>query len=143
MALNVAVDIGGTFTDLIGYDESTGRVYQAKSSSTPGDLVQGIMRCLEKSGLDIGQLVNFIHGSTVAINTVIELKGARTALITTEGARDVYKIGRGNRPNAYDIFFKRPVPLEENVIGIRTVASSDLVDVTGPCRRYKGGARPF
>lgn len=111
MALNVAVDIGGTFTDLIGYDESTGMVYQAKSSSTPGNLVLGIIRCLEKSGLDIGQLVNFVHGSTVAINTVIEQKGARTALIVTEGTRDVYKIGRGNRPDAYDIFFKRPVPL--------------------------------
>jgi N-methylhydantoinase A len=111
MALNVAVDIGGTFTDLIGYDESTGTVFQAKSLSTQGDLVQGIMRCLEKSGLDIAQLINFVHGSTVAINTVIELKGARTALIVTEGTRDVYGIGRGNRPNAYDIFFKRPVPL--------------------------------
>lgn len=111
MALNAAVDIGGTFTDLIGYDESTGRIYQAKSSSTPDNLVLGIMRCLEKSGLDIGQLINFVHGSTVAINTVIEQKGARAALIVTEGTRDVYKIGRGNRPNAYDIFFKRPVPL--------------------------------
>lgn len=87
MALNVAVDIGGTFTDLIGYDEETGRVYQAKSSTTPADLVQGIMRCLEKSGLEIAGLVNFVHGSTVAINTVIEQKGAATALVVTEGTR--------------------------------------------------------
>ena len=54
---------------------------------------------------------NFVHGTTVAINTVIEGKGAKTALVTTEGTRDVYRIGRGNRPESYNIFFKRPVPL--------------------------------
>lgn len=111
MALHVAVDIGGTFTDLIGYDDRTGHVFSAKSSTTPSDLTQGILRCLEKSGMDVPGLVNFVHGSTVAINTVIERKGPQTALLVTQGTRDVYKIGRGNRPDAYDIFFKRPVPL--------------------------------
>ena len=111
MALHVAVDIGGTFTDLIGYDDETGHVFSSKSSSTPTELTRGIMRCLEKSGMVIRNLVNFVHGSTVAINTVIERKGAPTALIVTKGTRDVYKIGRGNRPDAYDLAFKRPVPL--------------------------------
>jgi len=111
MALSVAVDIGGTFTDLLGYDDTTGRIYHGKSSTTPRDLTQGILRCLEKSGLAIKDLVQFVHGSTVAINTVIERKGARTALVVTEGTRDVYTIGRGNRPEAYNLFFKRPVPL--------------------------------
>jgi N-methylhydantoinase A len=111
LALHVAVDIGGTFTDLIGYDDETGHVFSAKSSSTPTDLTRGIMRCLDKSRMAIPDLVNFVHGSTVAINTVIERKGASTALIVTKGTRDVYKIGRGNRPEAYDLFFKRPVPL--------------------------------
>ena len=111
MALHVAVDIGGTFTDLIGYDDETGHVFSSKSSSTPTDLTRGIMRCLEKSDMVIRNLVNFVHGSTVAINTVIERKGAPTALIVTKGTRDVYKIGRGNRPEAYDLFFKRPEPL--------------------------------
>lgn len=111
MTLNVAVDIGGTFTDLIGYDESTGRIYGAKSSSTPTDLTLGILTCLQKGGLAVEELINFVHGSTVAINTVIERKGAPTALIVTKGTRDVYKIGRGNRPEAYNIYFKRPEPL--------------------------------
>ncbi|MBP1731841.1 MAG: N-methylhydantoinase A/acetone carboxylase, beta subunit [Deltaproteobacteria bacterium] len=111
MALHVAVDIGGTFTDLIGYDDETGHVFSAKSSSTPTDLTRGIMRCLDKSRMAVPDLVNFVHGSTVAINTVIERKGASTALIVTKGTRDVYKIGRGNRPEAYDLFFKRPIPL--------------------------------
>ena len=59
----------------------------------------------------IEELVNFVHGSTVAINTVIERKGASTALIVTRGTRDLYSIGRGNRPEAYNIYFKRPEPL--------------------------------
>ena len=111
MTLSVAVDIGGTFTDLLGYDDESAQVYQAKSSTTPRDLTLGIMKCLEKSRLNIHNLVNFIHGSTVAINTVIEEKGARTALVVTRGTRDVYQIGRGNRPEAYNLFFKRPTPL--------------------------------
>ena len=106
--LMVAVDIGGTFTDLLGYDPSTGRVLSAKSPSTPGDLARAIDDCLEKIQLAARDIGTFVHGSTVAINTVLEQKGARTALIVTRGTRDVYKIGRGNRPEAYNIWFKRP-----------------------------------
>ena len=111
MALIVAVDIGGTFTDLLGYDDRTGRLVSAKSSTTPQDFVTGILDCLEKIQLAPRDVQTFVHGSTVAINTVIERKGARTALVVTRGARDVYAIGRGNRPDAYDIWFKRPRPL--------------------------------
>ncbi|MBW1801648.1 MAG: hydantoinase/oxoprolinase family protein, partial [Deltaproteobacteria bacterium] len=111
MALNVALDIGGTFTDLIIVDESTGSLEHAKSSTTPHDLTVGILNCLKKSGVDLASCRSFVHGTTVAINTVIEGKGANMALITTRGTRDVYRIGRGNRPESYNIFFKRPVPL--------------------------------
>jgi len=111
MSLNLALDIGGTFTDLIVIDEATGALAQAKSSTTPYDLTVGILNCLRKSGVDLKQCQNFVHGTTVAINTVIEGKGARTVLVTTKGAKDVYRIGRGNRPESYNIFFKRPVPL--------------------------------
>src|SRR6478672_9756244 len=111
MALVVAVDIGGTFTDLLGYDDHAGRLVSAKSSTTPEDLVAGIVHCLEKIDLAPHDVQTFVHGSTVAINTVIERKGARTALVVTRGTRDVYAIGRGNRPDAYDIWFKRPRPL--------------------------------
>jgi N-methylhydantoinase A len=111
MALNVAVDIGGTFTDLIGYDEATGKIYQAKDPTTPKQLALGIFECLRKSSIQAKDADNFVHGSTTAINTVIEKKGARMALVVTQGTRDVYRIGRGNRPEAYNIFFKRPEPL--------------------------------
>lgn len=111
MTLDLAVDIGGTFTDLIGYDDEEGRLFGAKSPTTPEDLSLGIRHCLEKSGLPVAQVANFVHGSTIAINTAIERKGAATALIVTRGTKDVYRIGRGNRPEAYDIFFERPEPL--------------------------------
>ncbi len=107
----VAIDIGGTFTDLIGFDTGTRRFAQAKSLTTPHNLVQGIVDCLEKSGIASAGISELIHGSTTAINTLIERKGAKTGLIVTRGTRDVYAIGRGNRPEAYNLFFHRHRPL--------------------------------
>src|SRR5579875_1354062 len=106
----VALDIGGTFTDLVAFDLATGSVRHAKSSTTPYDLAVGIRETLLKSGIPLETVETFIHGSTTAINTAIERTGARTALLVTEGTRDVYRIGRGNRPEAYNLFFKRPEP---------------------------------
>jgi hypothetical protein len=111
LALHAALDIGGTFTDLVVFDDATGALQQAKSSTTPRDLAVGIRNCLEKSSTPLPACESFVHGSTVAINTVIERSGARTALVTTRGTRDVYRVGRANRPEAYNLFFKRPVPL--------------------------------
>ena len=111
MTLHVALDIGGTFTDLVAYDDVTGTLRHAKSSTTPGDFTIGIARCLEKGGIALDRCETFIHGATVAINTLIERTGAKTALVTTAGARDAYLIGRGNRPEAYNVFFQRPTPL--------------------------------
>ena len=110
MALVVALDIGGTFTDLVAFDLDSGRITESKSSTTPYDLSVGIRKTLEKSGLPISQLDTFVHGSTVAINTAIERTGAKTALIVTQGTRDVYQIGRGNRPESYNFYFKRAEP---------------------------------
>src|SRR4029453_7019259 len=107
----VAVDIGGTFTDLIGFDEEAGAFLQAKSLTTPAGLTQGVIDCLKQSGVKAGAIAELIHGSTTAINTLIERKGARTALVVTRGTRDVYIIGRGNRPESYNLFFHRHRPL--------------------------------
>jgi N-methylhydantoinase A len=109
--LIVAVDIGGTFTDFLGYDTVSGKLLSSKAPTTPAGLELGIHDCLNKAGVNTKAIGAFVHGSTIAINTVLERKGARTALIVTRGTRDVYKIGRGNRPDAYDIWFKRPEPL--------------------------------
>ncbi|HEX4193561.1 MAG TPA: hydantoinase/oxoprolinase family protein [Stellaceae bacterium] len=107
----LAVDIGGTFTDLIAFDDRSGRFYQAKSLTTPRNHVDGIIDCIVKSKIDPKTIDNLIHGSTTAINTLIERKGAKVGLIVTRGTRDVYAIGRGNRPEAYNLFFHRPKPL--------------------------------
>ncbi|HEX2385333.1 MAG TPA: hydantoinase/oxoprolinase family protein, partial [Candidatus Binatia bacterium] len=108
--MRIAVDIGGTFTDLVAVDGER-QVYRSKSLTTPGDLSRAIEECLKLAGLDVAGAEFFVHGSTVTINAVLERKGARTGLITTQGFRDVYEIGRGNRPEGYNLFFKRPVPL--------------------------------
>jgi N-methylhydantoinase A len=108
--MRIAVDIGGTFTDLVAVDDN-GKVSRSKSLTTPDDLARGIQDCLRGANIDVARASFFVHGSTVTINAVLERKGARTGLITTKGFRDVYEIGRGNRPEGYNLFFKRPVPL--------------------------------
>jgi N-methylhydantoinase A len=108
--MRIAVDIGGTFTDLVALDEQ-GRVYRSKSLTTPDDLARGIEDCLKGASIKVSNANFFVHGSTVTVNAVLERKGAKTGLITTKGFRDVYEIGRGNRPEGYNLFFKRPVPL--------------------------------
>src|ERR1044072_2839484 len=108
--MRIAGDIGGTFTDLVAVDDH-GQIFRSKSLTTPDDLARGINDCLGGAKIDVGDATFFVHGSTVTINAVLERKGARTGLITTKGFRDVYEIGRGNRPEGYNLFFKRPVPL--------------------------------
>ncbi len=106
----IATDIGGTFTDLVAFDPESGQVFSGKSYTDPANLTDGIARCLDKGGVPTELAIELIHGSTVAINTAIERKGARTALFVTRGTRDVYRIGRGNRPQSYNLFFHRPEP---------------------------------
>src|SRR5262245_10094982 len=114
--LRLAVDIGGTFTDIAIFDERTGKLAFAKVLSTPRHLVEGISAGVEKTGIAYADVGLFLHGSTIAINTILERTGARTALITTEGFRDVYEIGRINRPDAYNLFFQKHEPLVERAL---------------------------
>ena len=107
----LAVDIGGTFTDLMAFDEATQDFFQAKCLTTPDDLSQAVLDCIGKSGMSIADAGDLIHGTTQAINTLIERKGAKTALLVTKGTRDVYTIGRGNRPESYNLMFHRHRPL--------------------------------
>jgi N-methylhydantoinase A len=105
----VGIDIGGTFTDLVGYQ--AGAIVTSKCSTVPADPTEGAAQALRIAGCDVAAMDELLHGSTIAINTVLERRGAKTALITTEGFRDVYAIGRGNRPDAFNLFFHRPRPL--------------------------------
>lgn len=105
----VGVDIGGTFTDLVGCVD--GRIVTSKCSTVPADPTRGVAESLALAHCEMPALSELLHGSTIAINTVLERKGARTALITTRGFRDTYAIGRGNRIEAFNLFFHRPQPL--------------------------------
>jgi N-methylhydantoinase A len=108
--MKLATDIGGTFTDLVYLDEETGALGLAKASSTPPGFAKGIMDAIAKSGLDPKAVEHFVHGTTVVINALTERKGATTALVTTEGCRDVLEIGRANRPDIYNLKFRKQPP---------------------------------
>jgi len=110
-SLRLAADIGGTFTDVAAFDARTHRLLLGKSLSTPRAMVEGIEAGVTKAGTQFSEAGLFLHGSTVAINTMLERTGAKTALVTTRGFRDVYEIGRINRPDAYNLFFQKHVPL--------------------------------
>ena len=114
--LRLAADIGGTFTDIAVFDDKSGRLTFGKALSTPQHLVDGISAGVDKAGSDYASANLFLHGSTVAINTILERTGAKAALITTEGFRDVYEIGRINRPDAYNLYFQKHVPLIERAL---------------------------
>ena len=109
--LRIAVDIGGTFTDLAAFDERTGDLHFGKALSTHGHLVDGIQDTLKGARIEAKDAYLFLHGSTIAINTLLERTGAETALLITEGFRDIYEIGRVNRPDAYNLFFSKHEPL--------------------------------
>jgi N-methylhydantoinase A len=108
--IRVATDVGGTFTDFVAFDDASGTLVAAKAS-TSVDIIAGIVECFRKAGTDVAKLAHFVHGSTVAINTVVERKGARTGLLATEGFRHVLDLGRGNIPNSFDLMFETPCPL--------------------------------
>ena len=108
--MKLATDIGGTFTDLVYLNEATGELGLAKASSTPPEFAKGIMDAIAKSGIDPAAVEHFVHGTTVVINALTERKGAITALVTTEGCRDVLEIGRANRPDIYNLKFRKQEP---------------------------------
>ena len=128
----LGVDIGGTFTDATLVDESSGRLWNAKVSSTPHDPAQGFLsatrQILDQSELAPESLRYVVHATTVATNAIIEGKVAPTVLITTEGFRDILEIARQIRPSLYDTQFEKPKPLvpRDRCFGVR-----ERLDATG------------
>ena len=123
--MRIGIDIGGTFTDFVYFNETTGQFETAKVLSTPADPAEAVLGQLAISNEQLVSQVKpltqnqklktqnytIVHGSTVATNALLERKGALTALITTAGFRDVLEIGRQNRPDIYDLFSRRPPAL--------------------------------
>ncbi len=127
-ALRIATDVGGTFTDIAVFDETTGEIRLGKTLTTPGRLIDGMSVGVEKAKAEFRSAGLFLHGTTIAINALLERKGARTALLTTRGFRDIYEIGRVNRPEAYNLFFRKHRPLIERALRIEI---DERVDAAG------------
>ena len=115
MSIRIGVDVGGTFTDIVRFDQREGRLRLLKIPSTPGQphqaVLEGTRQILSENGGRAEDVQFFIHGTTVATNTLLERKGARVALLVTEGFRDVLQIARQDRPLLYDYFVQRIDPL--------------------------------
>ena len=113
-SIRVATDVGGTFTDLVLFDldEVTGRsvIRTAKSDTTPPDFERGVLDVLAGAGVDVTTVGFLAHGTTVVINALTERTGARVGLIATEGFRDTLAIGRGNRPDFFNLHYRKPPP---------------------------------
>ncbi len=115
--MRIGIDVGGTFTDVVMVDDTTGRFYFTKTSTTRPDLWKGTLNGIEKilgiAGATIQDVDYVVHGTTIGTNALIERKGARTGLLTTAGFVDVLEIGRVQRPGAalYNIFIDNPMPV--------------------------------
>lgn len=111
----IGVDTGGTFTDVFLIEEQTGKSHVTKVPSTPSNpsiaVLNGVKQLLNELGIDSKELSFFIHGTTVATNAMLELKGAKTALLTTKGFKDVLQIGRQTRPKLYEFRARKSEPL--------------------------------
>ena len=132
--LRIAIDTGGTFTDCVWLD--AGRVRMLKVFSTPADPSQAIVEALRRIASDTahdGELI-LLHGTTVGTNTLLQRKGARTALVTTGGFEDAIEIGRQARPKLYDFFFDRIEPLVSKDLrfGVDERTASDGEILTAP-----------
>ena len=110
MGYRLGIDIGGTFTDFVAYDDANRALTAWKNLSTPHDPIQGIMKGLRSFDAGIDAIAGMRLGTTVATNALLEGKGARVAYVTTRGFRDVPFIGRGNRQHHYDLAWVKPKP---------------------------------
>jgi N-methylhydantoinase A len=132
--MRIATDIGGTFTDLVYFDEATAELGLAKVSTTPDDLSRGVLETIDRARLSAARARFFVHGTTVVINALTERKGARTGLITTHGFRDVLEIGRANRPDIYNFSFQKPEPFVPRHLRLVLLPRMKLV-LIGPIAR--------
>src|SRR5438105_307957 len=111
MKLRISADVGGTFTDVIAVD-GRGGIWTRKVLSTPPDFQNGVLSAivdlLREAGASGSHVGEVVHGTTVATNAVLEHRGARTALVTTRGFRDVLELRRVRAPQIYDLFFQKP-----------------------------------
>jgi N-methylhydantoinase A len=145
----LGVDIGGTFTDIVLVDEFDGSIKVVKVSTVPDDpsigFLDGVTAAFEKFGIAAADIEFVVHGTTIATNTIIQGKGAKTGLMTTAGFSDVLEIAYQTRPTLYDLFYEKPKPLVDRYMtaGVRerigadgqVIVPLDEADVEAAARR--------
>jgi len=123
--VRIGVDVGGTFTDFVLVDEARNLIFTGKQLTTPDDpsaaIMEGVTRLLLESEIDVGDVHNLVHGTTLVTNTIIERTGAKIGLVTTEGHRDALEMGKEIRYDLYDLFLEAPPTLAPRHLR-RTVA---------------------
>ncbi|MFT4045677.1 MAG: hydantoinase/oxoprolinase family protein [Solimonas sp.] len=109
----ISIDIGGTFVDAIQFDRETGDVHLAKAPTTPARPVEGVVEAIKRLGTPLEETDVFVHGTTLGLNAILERRGVATGIITNEGFRDLFEIGRADVPPAqmYDYAYQRPKPV--------------------------------
>ena len=121
VGFRVGVDIGGTFTDIVLIDEE-GRLLTRKVSSSVDDyaraIVEGLAQVFDEAGVEPSEILEVMHGTTVASNAILELKGARVGLIGTDGFRDILEIRNLRMPRLYDLEWIKPPPLVERYLRV-------------------------
>lgn len=125
MTIRVATDVGGTFTDLVA--TVGGEVITLKVNTLPSAFEDGILNAVVRSELDPAMIDFLVHGSTVVINALTERKGAKVGLITTAGFRDVLEIGRGNTPDLYNIYYRKPAPIVPRYLRMEVAERADYL----------------
>jgi N-methylhydantoinase A len=137
MSVRVAIDVGGTFTDLCALDEGTGRLVFVKDSTTPSNFANGVVNVVRRSRLKGERIDRFIGtGSTMVINALTERRGAKTVLVTTRGFRDVLEIQRSNRTDLYNFRYKKPEPFVERRLRFEVEERVDFAgNILVPLRR--------
>jgi len=144
LALRLAVDIGGGFTDLVAVDEATGEMFWSKGQTTPADFTIGIVNVLKTSKVDPSKSAQLLHGQTLVINAILQRRGAKVGLITTKGFRDILAIQRANRRDIFNLRYKKPEPFVPRHLRVevdeRTMSDGTIlkhVDAAGIIQAYR------
>ena len=131
MAIRAAVDIGGTFTDLVLFDEDSGELRVAKAPSSAEDPVSSVLEVVAKADVAPRSIEHFIHGTTIVTNALLQRRGARVAFVTNRGFRDVIFVREANRRDLYSLKWRKPLPLAARAdcleLGCRVGSDGEIV----------------
>src|SRR5262252_356261 len=124
--MRIAVDVGGTFTDVIVLDEHTNTLRLEKVETTPQNPASGVLQSFHKAQAKLSDFDYFVHGTTLGLNALLTRTGARVAIVTTKGFRDVYELGRTARDPMYDLKYRKPKPLVPRSLAFEVTERCDF-----------------